>query len=163
MALPASGPISGSQIATELGLSSPYSLHNMSLSASFSTPDNMSDFYGYSAATNIYVVVIVPATMTCGQYYTFCAYVSGGTNVNTAVQVQIGWNGDLAGYVYGTVDISSGNNCGSNVNIYSGGGVNCGGENYSTASPATISPTSSGTYNYFINYVTTDNVDFCPC
>jgi hypothetical protein len=48
MALPASGPISGSQIGTELGVSSPYSLHNMSLSASFSTPDAMSDFYGYS-------------------------------------------------------------------------------------------------------------------
>jgi hypothetical protein len=51
MALPASGPISGSQIATELGiLTGPYSLHNMSLSASFSTPDAMSDFYSYSAA-----------------------------------------------------------------------------------------------------------------
>ena len=51
MALPASGPISGSQIGTELGiLTGPYSLHNMSLSASFSTPDAMSDFYGYSTA-----------------------------------------------------------------------------------------------------------------
>jgi hypothetical protein len=161
MALPASGAISGSQIATELGLSSPYSLHNMSLSASFSTPDAMSDFYGYSAATNIYIVVIVPSVMTCGQYYTFCAYVSGGTAVNTTVQAQIGWNGDLGGYVYGTVDITSGNNCNSNPNIYSGG-INCGGENYTYASSA-VSPTSSGTYNYFINYVTTDNVDFCPC
>ena len=51
MALPASGPISGSQIATELGISTgPYSLHNMSLSASFSTPDAMSDFYSYYAS-----------------------------------------------------------------------------------------------------------------
>ena len=51
MALPASGPISGSQIATELGiLTGPYSLHNMSLSASFSTPDAMSDFYSYYAS-----------------------------------------------------------------------------------------------------------------
>jgi len=49
MALPASGPISGSQIGTELGVSSPYSLHHMSLSASFSTPDAMSDFYSYFA------------------------------------------------------------------------------------------------------------------
>ena len=162
MALPASGPISGSQIGTELGLSSPYSLHNMSLSASFSTPDAMSDFYGYVAATNIYINVIVPSVMTCGQYYTFCAYVSGGTTVDTTVQAQITWNGDLGGSVYGTVNINSGNNCGSNIYVYSGYGVNCGGENYASSYPA-VSPTSYGSQNYFINYVTTENLEVCPC
>jgi hypothetical protein len=51
MALPASGPISGSQIGTELGISTgPYSLRNMSASASFSSPDAMSEFYGYSGS-----------------------------------------------------------------------------------------------------------------
>ena len=53
MPLPNSGTISGSQIATTLGgLPSPYSLHNMSLSASFSTPDAMSEFYSYGVVTS---------------------------------------------------------------------------------------------------------------
>jgi hypothetical protein len=162
MALPASGPISGSQIGTELSISAPYSLHTMSLLAGFSTPDAMSEFYGYVAPVSIYINVIVPSVMTCGQYYTFCAYVSGGTTVNTTVQAQITWNGDLGGSVYGTVNINSGNNCGSNVNVYSGYGVNCGGENYASSYPA-VSPTSYGSQNYFINYVTTDGVEVCPC
>lgn len=57
MALPASGPISGSQIATELGIS-PFSQVNLSLggmisssSLSNTNPDEYSEFYGYSHAT----------------------------------------------------------------------------------------------------------------
>lgn len=54
MALPASGPLSSSQIATELGVpSTNISLGGMSDSASFAAPDAISDFYGYSAATEI--------------------------------------------------------------------------------------------------------------
>jgi len=45
--IPLSGALSGSQIGAALGVSSPYSLHNMSLSASFSTPDAMSEFRAY--------------------------------------------------------------------------------------------------------------------
>jgi hypothetical protein len=49
MALPASGPISGSQIANELGVSATnISLRGMASSASFSSPDSYSEFYGYS-------------------------------------------------------------------------------------------------------------------
>ena len=47
MALPASGPISSSQIANELSDPAPFSLREMSSTAGFSTPDAMSDFYGY--------------------------------------------------------------------------------------------------------------------
>jgi hypothetical protein len=53
MALPSSGPISGSQIGAELGASAPYSLRSMSSTAGFSTPDAMSEFYGYSSAYNV--------------------------------------------------------------------------------------------------------------
>ncbi len=47
MALPSSGPISISDIKTELS-SSDNSLRNLSGTAGFSTPDSMSEFYGYS-------------------------------------------------------------------------------------------------------------------
>lgn len=57
MALPASGPISGSQIATELGITG-FSATNLSLggmisssSLSNTNPDEYSEFYGYSNAT----------------------------------------------------------------------------------------------------------------
>ena len=50
MALPASGPISGSQISAELGTSAAnISLGGMADSASFSAPDAYSDFYGFSS------------------------------------------------------------------------------------------------------------------
>ena len=47
MALQSSGPIKISEIKTELG-SSDNSLRNLSGTAGFSTPDSMSEFYGYS-------------------------------------------------------------------------------------------------------------------
>lgn len=53
MALPAPGnPISISQIRTELGSSSG-SLRTLSALAGFSTPDSMSEFYGYSAGSTL--------------------------------------------------------------------------------------------------------------
>ncbi len=52
MALPPSGPISISQIRTELGSSSG-SLRALSSLAGFSTPDSMSEFYGYSSGSTI--------------------------------------------------------------------------------------------------------------
>ncbi len=52
MALPSSGPLSGSQIAAELSAASiNISLGGMADSASFLAPDKYSDFYGYSAGT----------------------------------------------------------------------------------------------------------------
>ena len=50
MALPSSGQISLDQIRTELGTSSG-DLRTLSAAAGFSTPDQFSDFYGYSAVT----------------------------------------------------------------------------------------------------------------
>lgn len=54
MPLPGSGQLSFSAIASELGVSlSNVSLRNMSSSASFSTPDRVSDFYGYSSGGSV--------------------------------------------------------------------------------------------------------------
>ena len=49
MALPSSGQLSLSDIQTEQGGSGQASLRSMSSTAGFSTPDNISDFYGWSA------------------------------------------------------------------------------------------------------------------
>ncbi len=55
MALPSSGPISGSQISAELGTSiANISLGGMADSASFSAPDAYSDFYGFSSRSSAY-------------------------------------------------------------------------------------------------------------
>lgn len=55
MALPTSGPLSFSAIANELGTPlSNVSLRGMSNSAGFSTPDAVSEFYGYSNVTYTY-------------------------------------------------------------------------------------------------------------
>jgi hypothetical protein len=59
MALPSTGQLSFSAIATELGVSTPYSLRSMSSLAGKSTPDSVGEFYGYSAA---------PATVTLNIY-----------------------------------------------------------------------------------------------
>ena len=60
MALPSSGPLSGSQIATELGAASTnISLRSLSSTAGFSIPDAISEFYSYSHAN-------FPATMSSG-------------------------------------------------------------------------------------------------
>lgn len=53
MALPGSGQLSFSEIASELGAGTPYSLRNMSSTAGFFTPDAVSEFYGYSAGGGV--------------------------------------------------------------------------------------------------------------
>jgi hypothetical protein len=86
MPLPSSGPISGSQIGTELGISAPYSLRSMSAAAGFSTPDAMSEFYGYSSAYNVTVYSRAGASpnSTYDLYYspdnTNWSFVVDGTN-----------------------------------------------------------------------------------
>jgi len=47
MALPSDGPLSFLMIAGQLEATAPYSLRNMSSAAGFSTPDSVSEFYGY--------------------------------------------------------------------------------------------------------------------
>tara|TARA_B100000282_G_scaffold14395_1_gene10141 strand:+ start:431 stop:877 length:447 start_codon:yes stop_codon:yes gene_type:complete len=47
MGLPASGPISSSQVGDYLGDSAPYKLGEMADTAGFSEPDKLSDFYSY--------------------------------------------------------------------------------------------------------------------
>ena len=57
MALPGSGQLSFSAIASELGAGTPYSLRSMSNTAGLSTPDSVSEFYGYSSSTITYTLL----------------------------------------------------------------------------------------------------------
>lgn len=79
MALQSSGQISFSNIAGELGSSTPYSLRSMSSEAGFSTPDTISEFYGYDAGGGgslnaIFLLYEVDDAYVCtskfdGEYY----------------------------------------------------------------------------------------------
>jgi hypothetical protein len=72
MPLPSSGAISISQIRTELGTSSG-SLRNLSSLAGKSTPDAMSEFYGYSAESMTGVTgSALDAFQSGGDWYCGC-------------------------------------------------------------------------------------------
>ena len=70
MALPGSGQLSFSAIAGELGVSlSNVSLRSMSSTAGFSTPDAVSEFYGYSGITYTYYSSYGAYFPCSGAYY----------------------------------------------------------------------------------------------
>lgn len=156
MALQSSGAISISQIHTELGSSS-YSLRTLSAEAGKSTPDAMSEFYGYANAVNVDIVAYFPSYCGCYNYYTFAATSSAA--VNTTLTVTMYWYGDLGGYMVETTYISSGTTCGS-ISVYSGGRVNCVGE-YRNNEYWSVSPAGSGNQNYSTG-ITYYN-DLVPC
>jgi hypothetical protein len=155
MALQSSGAISISQIRTELGSSS-YSLRTLSSEAGKSTPDAMSEFYGYNNSVTVDIDVYVPSYVGCANFYTFAAQSSQAVNTNVLVTIE--WFGDLGGYFQGSINLLSGTFCRS-ANVYSGNGINCGGEYYNNI-VWSMSPTSNGGQNYFPNTYYTDLV---PC
>ena len=71
MALQSSGPISLSDIKTELG-SSANDFRTLHAAAGFSTPDSISEFYGFSAAT-AYTFLLGDAGNGYGDYAAACA------------------------------------------------------------------------------------------
>lgn len=91
MALPTSGPLGISDIRTELGTSNG-SLRDLSDLAGFTTPDAMSEFYGYSAVTT----VDLAGRITFDQYnqyfyqYVFpIVYASGDHTGSTQLYVEL--------------------------------------------------------------------------
>jgi len=161
MALQGSGAISISEIRNEQvnngGFGSTYSLRTLSSNASKSTPDAMSEFYSYTAASNVDVVAYMPSYCGCGNYYTFCA--TTAVAVNTTLTVTMNWYGDLGGYMQEVFYIYSGASCGS-ISVYSGTRVNCNGE-YRNNEYWSVTPTSSGNQNYTTG-ITYYN-DLVPC
>ena len=68
MALPSSGQLSLNDIRVELGLAqSNVSLHSMSVTAGFSTPDAVSEFWGYPPTPNYRTFSIVNQATSSGE------------------------------------------------------------------------------------------------
>ena len=103
MALPSSGEISFSAIATELGVTlSNVSLQSMSSTAGKSSPDSMSEFYGYSAITPISASYAY-SVGTCGgdsfTIYVNSSAVVGPTSVATSGNIMVNDNDVIEVYV----------------------------------------------------------------
>ena len=155
MALQSSGAISISQIHTELGSSS-YSLRTLSAEAGKSTPDAMSEFYGYANAHTVYINFYYPGYVGCYNGYYF--QITSSEAVNADFTATLYWYGDLGGAFNGSVTIYSGNTCGSN-NIYSGG-VNCYGE-YFNSNNYYFYNNTSGNQSYVGNQLYVDGPTPC--
>lgn len=105
MALQSSGEISFSQIAAELGLSTSagVDMRGMSSDAGFSSPDSISEFYGYSDTLS-YSVVIASGTATAkgGNSYGLTQGVGsvtsgnpmGTSGFNTSVNLSAGFHSE---------------------------------------------------------------------
>ena len=137
MALPSSGTIKISQIRAELGTSSG-SLRYLSSLAGFSTPDRMSDFYGYGATATIYVVV-----------YSDYGYIQA--NINGVYQSALYGYGNSATYTVNsgsTVLVSAGDSpFGMTIDVVINS-IYIGSFSGSFASTPTYTTTSGSTYNF---------------
>lgn len=79
MALPLSGQLGLSSIATSVGAVVPYSLRNMSATAGLSTPDAISEFYGYGGVGYSYSATTISFPSTNAGY---TLYAGSFTNVD---------------------------------------------------------------------------------
>ena len=96
MALPTSGPLSFTDIAGELSFSSPYSLRSMSSTAGFSTPDAVSEFYGYSGGGLIAVswgYSTIRVSNACRALPT--QFYADGSDLSSATIIYMDNNGDI--------------------------------------------------------------------
>jgi len=131
MALQGSGPISISQIRTELiGSTTSYSLRTLSAAASKAAPDAMSEFYGFSAAVSVDYLVIA----------------GGGGGGYGSTAIEYGGGGGAGGYKEGTINL----NRNTSYTITVGAGATAGQNNgiITNGSPSSISslvtPTGGG-------------------
>jgi hypothetical protein len=118
---------------------------------------------GTAVDTCAYFVTIdtyTPTSMTCQSNYSFAAATSGATNVDTNVDVEISWYGDLGGLLTTTVTILQGTSCIIDVSVGSGSNINCLGEFLSNVS-VILNPSAYGSQIYQVgnNY----DVSSAPC
>lgn len=108
-------------------------------------------------SVTVTITAYVPYSMTCYQLYTYAADAS--STLATNLDVSIIWYGDLGGALSNTVTIASGTACNTD-DIFSGGAINCLGENYSYDS-VTLSTYSYGSQTYTIGSTVVGGV--YPC
>ena len=138
MALPPSGPISINQIRTELGTSSG-SLRYLSSLAGFSTPDAMSEFYGYSSGGT---VTVYNYDESFGSTCSFTSVVKNGS-----YYIGTGGFGNFVSGTLATGDTFQGTNTGDcygvyDLDVYS----NTRGYLFSSGTAPTFFGITSGTY-----------------
>jgi hypothetical protein len=119
MALPGSGEIRFSSIATELGVAlSNVSLRSMSAAAGKSSPDGMTEFYGYSAITPIsasYAYSVGTCTGDSFTIYVNSSAVVGPSSFATSGTIMVTDNDVIEVYVTsGTKGLACG---GSSANL----------------------------------------------
>jgi hypothetical protein len=95
--------------------------------------------------------------MACFQNYTFAA--NANTVVDTNVQVEITWFGDLGGSIAQFITILGGQSC-NTISFFSGGNFNCIGEYFSGIS-VILDPSSYGIQTYEVG--ATDTSGLYPC
>lgn len=145
MALQSSGSISISQIMQEVGSSSG-SLRALSSASGFFTPDAMSEFYGYAKLQDVYIRYYAQNYMNCYNFATFGAAASDYINlinVQTTLNITMNWYGDLGGFLQANFSISAGNSC-NTTSVYTGGSINCAGENVSGMMVSFTCPSCTG-------------------
>jgi hypothetical protein len=139
MALQSSGAISISQIKTELGSSS-YSLRTLSAAAGKSTPDAMSEFYGYTG-TGAY---IYGSPQLIFDFSRTSYYSNSGTSI-----ADLSGNGNN-----GTFSTGTGNGSATTVSGYSGSGfLNLPGSSaqLSVRIPDALKPTGTASFTFVVH------------
>lgn len=102
MALPSSGPLSFLDIATEINGDPPYSLRSMSDFAGFSTPDSVSEFYGYTNGGS--GLIAVSWGYSSGRSSSACialptTFYADSSSPNTATVVYSDSEGTIPGFI----------------------------------------------------------------
>lgn len=109
------------------------------------------------ALTNVTINIGTQNSADGSGNITVYAWTASSINVDTNVTVQFLWTGDLSNTINNSVIIYSGNSCSGGITF---GGASAG-ENTSTFSIASLSPTYSATQNYLQGTATTP-VTGCP-
>lgn len=105
MALPTSGPLSIQDIRTELNDNSS-SLRYLSSLAGFSSPDSISEFYGYSNSTNLYLYLGIASIGSYNNSFRLSTFFSETYSTDTYLYVFFEYT--VYNYDYGYYQDSNG-------------------------------------------------------